>query len=141
MTQYQSEVMFRSTRHEHFLQLIFRGSTIQVISMLMIAVYGRHPQETRLRAPSCPPFPLQLQNPDTAAPGALGPRSLHSLQSGPRRALLVCTAELQQILITALFGLRTILRGGDHHPCLQGSKLHLRERLVLLSAPHPQGPA
>ena len=61
-----------------------------------------------------------------ATPGTPGPRSLCSLQSGPWRAFLVCTAELP---------LHTILRGGDRHPCLQRSKLHRREGLVRLS-PH-----
>ena len=46
--------------------------------MLMIAVSGRRPQDTLPHAPSRPPFPLQLQNPDTG--NSRGPRPTLTVQ-------------------------------------------------------------
>ena len=59
-------------------------------------------------------FQYNSRTPTRETPGAPGPRSRCSLQSGPWQALLVCTAELQQILITAL-------SCPPHHPARWGS--------------------
>lgn len=141
MTQYQSEVMFRSTRGEDFLQLIFRGSTIQVISMLMIAVYGRHPQDTRLRAPSCPPFPLQLQNPDTG--NSRGPGT--TLTAQPAKWTMESTPCLHS---RAPANSHHCLVWPLHHPARWGSPSLFAEKQVALQrvagspfTPTPTGPS
>ena len=132
MTQYQSEIVFRSTGGEDFLQLIFRRSTIQVISMLMIAVSGRHPQDMRPRAPSCPRFPLQLQNPDTGN------------SRDPRTTLTVQPAKWTMASIPCLHSRAT----PPHHPARWGSPSLFAEKQAASQrgagspfTPHPQDPA
>lgn len=141
MTQYQSEVTFRGTGGEVFLQLILRGSTIQVISMLMIAVSGRRPQDTLPHAPSGPPFPLQLQNPDTG--NSRGPRPTLTVQ--PAKWTMASTpclhsrAPANSHHCLVLPSTPSCEVGITIPVCREASCI--AEGLVLHSPPHPQDPA
>ena len=86
-------------------------------------------------------FHCNSRTPTRATPGAPGPRSRCSLQSGPWQALLVCTAELQQILITAL-------SCPLHHPARWGSPSLFAEKQAASQrgagspfTPTPTGPS